>query len=107
MECMKNMILAQGLNLEFWAKAVNMMIYIKNQCPTKALDSKTLQEAWTGAKPDVFHLRIFGCKTFAHIPGEKKNKLESKSIPCVFLRYCEGTKTYRLMCVETKRIIKS
>jgi hypothetical protein len=28
-------------------------------------------------------------------------------MPCVFLGYCEGTKTYRLMCVQTKRIIKS
>ncbi len=24
-----------------------------------------------------------------------------------FLGYCEGTKAYRLMCLETKRIIKS
>jgi len=30
-----------------------------------------------------------------------------KSMPCVFLGYYEGTKMYRLMCVETKRIIKS
>jgi hypothetical protein len=52
-------------------------------------------------------LRVFGCKAFAHIPNEKKSKLESKSIPCVFLGYCEGSKAYRLMCVETKRIIKS
>jgi hypothetical protein len=28
-------------------------------------------------------------------------------MPSVFLGYCEGTKAYRLMCVETKRIIKS
>jgi len=28
-------------------------------------------------------------------------------MPCVFLGYYEGTKMYRLMCVETKRIIKS
>ncbi len=28
-------------------------------------------------------------------------------MPCVFLGYCERTKAYRLMCVETKRIIKS
>ncbi len=26
---------------------------------------------------------------------------------CVFLGYCEGTKTYCLMCLETERIIKS
>ncbi len=69
------MIFAQGLDLNFWAKAVNTVVYIKNQCPTKAFDSKTPQEAWTGAKPDVSHLKVFGCKTFAHIPNEKRSKL--------------------------------
>ncbi len=53
------------------------------------------------------HLRVFGCKTFAHVPDEKRTKLESKSMPCVFLGYYEGTKADRLMCVKTKRIIKS
>jgi hypothetical protein len=28
-------------------------------------------------------------------------------MPCVFLGYYEATKAYRLMCLETKRIIKS
>jgi hypothetical protein len=28
-------------------------------------------------------------------------------MPCVFLGYYERTKAYRLMCVETKRIIKN
>ncbi len=53
------------------------------------------------------HLRFFGCTTFAHVLDEKKTKLESKSMPCVFLGYYEGTKAYHLMCVKTKRIIKS
>jgi transposase InsO family protein len=104
MECAKNMILTQ---LEFWGKAVNTVVYIKNQCLTKAFDSKTPQEAWIGRKPDVSHLRVFGCKAFAHVPDEKTTKLESKSMPCVFLGYHEDTKAYRLMCVETKRIIKN
>ncbi len=52
------------------------------------------------------HLRVFGCKAFAHVPDEKRTKLESKSMPCVFLGYYEGTKTYRLMCVETKELSK-
>jgi hypothetical protein len=86
---------------------MNKAVYIKNRCPTKALESKTPQEAWIGRKPDVFHLRVFGCKAFAHILDEKISKLKFKSMSCVFLRYCEGTKAYRLMCVETKRIIKS
>ncbi len=78
------MILAQGLELEFWGEAVNTTMYIKNQCPTKALNSKTPQEAWSGRKPDVSHLKVFGCKAFAHVPDEKRTKLESKSMPCVF-----------------------
>ncbi len=41
MECTRNMIRAQGLDLEFRAEAVNTAIYIKNRCPTKALESKT------------------------------------------------------------------
>jgi len=92
MECVRSMIRAQGLDLEFWAKAVNTTVYIKNRCPTKALESKTPQEAWIGTKPDVSHLKVFGCKAFAHIPNEKRSKLESKSMPCVFLGYCEGPK---------------
>jgi hypothetical protein len=107
MECARSMILAQGLELGFWGEAVNTAVYIKNQCPTKALDSKTPQEAWSGRKSDVSHLRVFGCKAFAHVPDEKRTKLESKSMPCVFLGYYEGTKAYRLMCVKTKKIIKS
>jgi hypothetical protein len=107
MECARSMNRAQGLDLEFWAEAVNMVVYIKNRCPTKALKSMTPQEAWIGRKPDVSHLRVFGCKAFAHILNEKRSKLGSKSMPCVFLGYCEGTKAYHLMCVKIKRIIKS
>jgi transposase InsO family protein len=85
MECARSMILAQGLGLELWGEAVNMAVYIKNRCPTKALDSKTPQEAWSARKPDVSHLRVFGCKAFAHVPDEKRIQLESKSMPCVFI----------------------
>jgi hypothetical protein len=107
MECAKSMIFAQGLKLEFWDEVVNTTMYIKNQCPTKAIDSKIFQETWSGRKLDVFHLRVFSYKVFAHVPDDKRTKLESMSMPCVFLGYYEGAKTYHLMCVETKKIIKS
>ncbi len=107
MECARSMILAQGLELEFWGETVNKAVYIRNQCPTKAFDSKTLREAWSGRKPDVSRLRVFGCKAFARVPSEKMTKLESKSMPCVFLGYYEGTTMYCLMCIQTKKLIKS
>jgi hypothetical protein len=86
------MIWSYGLDLEFWAELVNTTVYINNRCPTKALDSKTPQEAWIGRKLDVFHLRVFGCKTYMHILDEKISKLQSKSIPCVFLGIVKGPK---------------
>jgi hypothetical protein len=94
MECVRNMILAQRLELEFWGEVANTALYIKNRCPTNVLDSKTFQEAWNGRKPNVSHLRVFGCKTFTHVPDENRTKLESKSMPCVFLRYHEGMKAF-------------
>jgi hypothetical protein len=97
----------KGLELEFWGEAVNTTMYIKIRCLTKALDSKAPQKTWSGRKPNVSHLIVFGCKVFAHVPDEKSTKLKSKSMPCVFLRYYESTKTYRVMCVETKIIVKN
>lgn len=38
---------------------------------------------------------------------EKRGKLDAKGIKCVFLEYCEGMKTCRLICVVTKRIIQN
>ena len=81
-------------------------MYTRNRCPTQALTSKTPQEAWSGTRPNVSHMRTFGCIAYALVPSAKRTKLDAKGIKCLFLGYCEGTKAYRLMCVETKAIIK-
>jgi len=77
MECARSMILAQRLEFEFWGEAVNTAVYIKNRCPTKALDSKAPQEAWSGRKPNVSCeelLHTFTIKICTHIkPGWKWN----------------------------------
>ncbi len=43
---------------------------------------------------------------YAMVPEEKRGKLDAKGTKCLFLGYCEGTKAYRLMCVQSKKIIK-
>jgi hypothetical protein len=49
---------------------------------------------------------MFGCLAYAMVPDEKRGKLDAKDTKCLFLGYCEGTKAYRLMCLQTKKIIK-
>ena len=52
-------------------------------------------------------MHVFGCVAYAKVPDAKRGKLDAKGTKCLFLGYCEGTKAYRLMCVETMKIIRS
>jgi hypothetical protein len=105
-EMARSMIHGQGLGLEFWAEAVSNAVYIRNRCPTSAVHGKTPQEAWCGRKPSVAHIRVFGCIAYAKIPDASRTKLEAKSVKCLFLGYCEGSKAYRLICLESRKIIR-
>ena len=105
-EMARSMIYGQNLGLEFWAEAVSNAVYIRNRCPTSAVHGKTPQEAWCGKKPSVAHMRVFGCIAYAKIPDASRTKLEPKSVKCLFLGYCEGTKAYKLICLESKKIIR-
>ena len=105
-EMARAMIHGQGMKLELWREAVSNAVYTRNRCPTQALTSKTRQEAWSGIRPHMSHMRTFGCIAYALVPSAKRTKLDAKGIKCLFLGYCEGTKAYRLMCVESKKIIK-
>lgn len=72
-----------------------------------AIQNMTPEEAWSGHKPIVDHLRIFGCIAFAHIPNEKRKKLDDKSEKCVFLGLSEVSKAYKLFNPFTKNIVTS
>jgi IS30 family transposase len=78
-----------------WEEVVCTINYIQNQSPTRVVKLKTLEEVFTGVKPNLSHLRIFGCVAYCHIPTEKRNKLEPKTIATLFIGYDEQSKAYR------------
>ena len=45
----------------------------------------TREEAWSGVKPLVDYLRVFGCVGHVHIPDAKRSKLENKCNMCFIL----------------------
>ena len=92
----RSMMKAKGMPARFWGEAVTMAVFILNRVPTKALEGKTLFEAWYGRKPNVSFLWTFGC--IGHVRKTKPvlTKLEDRSTPMVLLGYEEGTKGYRL-----------
>eukprot|EP00253_Pinus_taeda_P012577 PITA_12577 len=64
------------LGQEFWAEAVEIACYLVNRSPSSVLEDKTPQEAWTGKKPSLSHLRVFGCDAYVHVPKEKRTNLD-------------------------------
>lgn len=91
----------------FWAEATATAVYTRNRCPSHAVTGKTPYEAWTGRKPQVGHLRTFGCLAYAHIPTEKRDKLAARALPCIFTGYAEDHKAYRLFDPVTHKTIVS
>jgi hypothetical protein len=57
---------------------------------------RTPEEMFTGKKPEVSHLKIFGCPVFIHIPKEKRNKLEPSGKKGIFVGYCEVSKAFKI-----------
>jgi len=51
-------------------------------------------------------LRVFGSLAYTHILGEKRKKLDLKSLKCTFLGYGEpnGFKGYRLYDPQSRRL---
>ncbi|GBP40883.1 Retrovirus-related Pol polyprotein from transposon TNT 1-94 [Eumeta japonica] len=75
----------------------NGLMYLKNRSPAAGLDgSKTPYEIWTGRKPELNHIRIFGSPTMVHIPKEKRRKWDKKAKKMYLVGYSENVKGYRL-----------
>ncbi len=43
---------------------MTLATHITNRVSTKSLDRMTLEEAWSGEKPSVENLKVFGYHTF-------------------------------------------
>ena len=71
-----------------------------------AVKGMTQFEAWTGEKPTVEHLRVFGCEK-AHVAKSDRRELDVKSSKCILLRYSNETKGYRLYYLRHAKVLYS
>jgi hypothetical protein len=97
-----------GLPNTHWSFAVNHATYVINRTPTRTLKQPiTPFEAYTGNKPSVAHLQIFGCKGYVHVPHEKRQKLDKKTLECTHLGYSEHKRAFILIHRSSGRIVES
>jgi hypothetical protein len=68
---------------------------------------KCPEEAFTGRKVSVNHVRTFGCIAYADIPKENRGKFEPTTRKTIFIGYLPTSKQYKLYDPVTKDIIVS
>ena len=107
METTQSMLADSKLPQKFWAEALSTAVYLRNRSPTKSVEAMTPSEAWTGEKPNVIHLRIFGCAASAHVAKDERRKLDPKARKCIFLGYSNETKGYRLYDPRCEKVFSS
>ncbi|MCO5559755.1 hypothetical protein L7F22_013357 [Adiantum nelumboides] len=68
-------------------------VYIMNRIPTAVVHNVTPEETFFDKKPDLGHLKVFGCIAYLHVPDELRTKLDPKK--SIFIGYSLEQKGYK------------
>lgn len=90
-----------------WGEAVKAAGDILNLRSTKKHPNKTPEELFTGKKPSISHLKIFGSPAFAHVPKVNRSKLAPRSEQCILLSFDTSAKAYRCFRPSTRKVFVS
>ena len=92
-------------------EALKTAAHILNRVPSKAVP-KTPYELWTGRKPTLNYMHVWGCPAEAKVFNPSAGKLDPKTVSCHFIGYPDRSKGYRFYCpnkfrkfVETRHVV--
>ena len=87
-ELARTMLSESPLPKYFWADAVRTSCYVMNRVLIRPILKKTPYELFNGRKPNIFHLRVFGCSCFVLNNGkENLGKFDEKADHGIFIGY--------------------
>ena len=91
---------------ELWGELLLGTIHVFNRTLTSHTDITPFEKVFN-VKPTVEHLRILGCRAYAHIPDQLRKKLDPKAETCWLTGYCDNIKAWRLWNPVTRKIVIS
>lgn len=102
---------------EFWPEALEAGIYLRNRTASgPEVDGERIspEEAFSGARPSIDHVHVWGCKVYSYmspssLPKESsKDKLMDRGRVGVFMGYVEDTtKQWKIWAPDMRKIILS
>ncbi|KAJ9530530.1 hypothetical protein QJQ45_012533 [Haematococcus lacustris] len=105
MACARAIVFASGAPKHLSGEAIRAAAHPHNISPV-AEKPCTPFEAAFGSKPDIAHLRVWGCPAYVHDPAPD-GKLASRSIKGLFVGYEPGGKAYRVWAKGRIHVSKS
>ena len=91
LDMVRSMISQTDLPLSFWGYALETAAFTLNRVPTKSVE-KTPYEIWTGKRPRLSFLIVWGSEPY--VKRLMSDKLTPKSDKCFFVGYPRETKGY-------------
>ena len=98
------LLVDSGLPSKFWVDTVLTVAFLINRLPSAKLNNTFPYQVLYNSKSDYTHLKIFGCLCFPWLRPYIKYKLQSRSIPCVFIGYRSSFKCYCCLHPKTVRV---
>lgn len=95
-----------GMPQKLWAEMINTAKYILNRTGPTPIDGKSPYELWYGKKPGLKHLRIIGSTCYAHVPKQRRKKMDRKALKGILIGY-DHDEGYRIWDQEHDRLIRS
>ena len=80
--------------------------YLRNIIPS-VNRGMSPQEIWSGQRPNVEHLKVFGCVAYSHIDKKNRDKLHINAKRGLFVGYRRTNRQYRILDPRTERITES
>ena len=98
------MLLDKKLPKELWPYAVHTAVYTINRCLNSRVN-KTPCEAWTGRRPNISNMRVFGCEYYTYTQHHKA-KLEERGRKGVFVSYNRSSPANLVYFPDIRKVIK-
>jgi hypothetical protein len=99
MDIVRRMLNYSDLPIKLWMKTLKTTVQILNWVPSKSVP-KTPYKLWTGRKPSLRNLCVWGCRAEAKVFNPNIGKLDPKTVSCYFIGYPDRSKGYRFYCLN-------
>ncbi|KAC9404460.1 hypothetical protein E3N88_45899 [Mikania micrantha] len=107
MNMVRSMLANSNLPSFLWTEALKTAVHILNRVPSKYVP-KTPYELWTGRKPSLRYMKVWGCLAEAKLYNPFLKKLDMKTVTCYFIGYPDHSKGYRFYCpTHVTRIVET